>query len=268
MNENNKRLFFGLSLEAPWPTSYPKGRIIQETMRHITLAFLGNFSFSKLEKELDHFPKPAFKIGPVGETSQVLFLPKGHKPRVVAHEISWLVDGERIEMLHKNVLDWLEKLDYPVDRRPLLSHVTIARAPFENKEWEEAFEELPIFVSGIHLYESLGNLHYKSIWEYSLIPCFEELEHTADVAFQVCGTSFHDLYIHGALALSFSYPPFLTFLEEEKISDFEQLVRLLNVMITKCDAQMGCPFKAVSYHGNFREDKENGLLYWEMIVDV
>jgi RNA 2',3'-cyclic 3'-phosphodiesterase len=37
-------------------------------------------------------------------------------------------------------------------------------------------------------------------------------------------------------------------------------------MVTASDVEVGCPFKAVSYHGEIHES--NGLLQWEMIVDV
>lgn len=259
-----KRLFFGFSVDAPWPMSYPKGRIIEESSRHITLAFLGNTSFDRLENSLKEFPNPDFHIGPVGICDKILFLPE-MKPRVVADHISWISDGKKLNSFHDKVLKWLETLDFAIDKRPLLPHVTIARAPFNENEWESAFESLPIIVTGIHLYESMGNLRYHSLWNYSLLSAFEELEHTADIAFIIRGRNYEELFEHAAVAMSFKYPPFLSFLEEKNQKELGQVVQSLNKMVTKCDEEIGCPFKAVSYHGK-ADQKE--YLEWEMVVDV
>jgi len=253
MNQDEKRLFFGFSIEEPWPHSCPKGRILEENSRHLTLAFLGNVPIPPLE----NFPEPPFLLGPVGICDQLLFLTK-----VVAQHVTWLNQGEQLISFQKAVLDWLESLGYAVDRRPFLPHITLARSPFEQKEWEKWFEPLPCMVTGIHLYESVGNLKYKSIWEIPLARPFDEIEHTADIAFHVRGKNPAELYLHGALALSFKYPPFLHFIERGPVSDLNQVVKELNRMIAQCDLSMGCPFKAVSYHNKIIQDT------WEMIVDV
>ena len=41
--KDQKRLFFGFEVKAPWPQGLPKGRILKEDQRHITIAFLGYF---------------------------------------------------------------------------------------------------------------------------------------------------------------------------------------------------------------------------------
>lgn len=256
-----KRLFFGLSVEAPWPMSYPKGRLISEEFRHITLAFLGKAK----APDMENFPKPDFTIGPVGVCDQVLFLPEA-TPRVVTNHISWLVDGEKTAHFQKQILNWLEDLGYHIDKRPFLPHVSIAREPFNQKQWEETFEKIPLMVTGVHLYESTGNLHYPSIWELPLFAAFEEFEHTADIAFFIRGKSYDELYRHGSIAMAFKYPHFLDFLKNEPIQDLHHVVRTLNQMVLECDRERGCPFKAVSYHGKM-EEKE-GFFHWEMIVDV
>lgn len=122
-------------------------------------------------------------------------------------------------------------------------------------------------ITGIHLYESTGNLTYRSIWEISLKPAFTEIEHTADIAFQVRGRTPYELYVNGAIAMSFKFHPFLSFIETSQIENLNQVVKRLNAMIASCDLEIGCPFKAVSYHSKLTEDAD-GLTTWEMIVDV
>lgn len=259
-----RRLFFGFSVNAAWPMTYPKGRIIDEASRHLTLAFLGNISFDRIENALKEFPKPNFFLGPVGLCDRLLFLPE-ITPRVVAYHVSWISDGGKLGSYHDQVLQWLKGLGFSIDKRPFLPHITLARTPFTENEWESAFESLPVIVTGIHLYESMGNLRYHSIWELPLIPAFEEFEHTADIAFTIRGKNYEELYQHAAVAMSFKYPQFLSFLEERKPQELNQVVQALNKMLSLCDQEIGCPFKAVSYHGAL---KEKEYLEWEMVVDV
>ncbi|MBS0629231.1 MAG: hypothetical protein JSS30_03285 [Verrucomicrobia bacterium] len=262
MNEGEKRLFFGFSIEEPWPHSYPRGRIIEENSRHLTLAFLGDVPFSRLRNALPQFPDPPVSLGPAGICDKLLFL-----TRVVAQHVTWLVDDAPLLAFQQTVCQWLETLGYPIDRRPLLPHITLARAPFVEKEWERWFEPLPCIVTGIHLYESIGNLTYHSLWEIPLTRPFEEIEHTADIAFHVKGKNPAELYLHAALALSFKYPPFLKFIETGPVGDLNQVIKELNRMIAQCDLSTGCPFKAVSYHTKLKQCQE-GFINWEMIVDV
>lgn len=65
--------------------------------------------------------------------------------------------------------------------------------------------------------------------------------------------------------MSFKYPPFFSYLEQKEIKGLNDIVQTLNRMLARCDQEIGCPFKAVSYHGKIEEKK---LLEWEMIVDV
>lgn len=259
-----KRLFFGFSVHAPWPQDTPAGRVIEEKGRHITLAFLGNTAHEPLEKAFSDFPKQKNLIGPVGKTDSLLFLPK-QSPRVVAEHVKWLSDEKYLEKIHQELLNWLENLGHKTDKRPFLPHITVARAPFDKEKWEESFHPLPLWVSGIHLYESSGNLQYNSLWQDSFLPPFEEFEHMADIAFHIRGKSLKDLYLHGAIALSFKFPPFIGFLQDREFTSIDQVIQGLNQMVSQCDLEIGCPFKAVSYHG---KQDEQEILTWEMIVDV
>ena len=256
-----KRLFLGLEIDAPWPDQYPNGRLISEKERHITLAFLGNVDSKPLMEALEKIPLPSFSIGPIGFFDQLLVLPE-MRPRVVAWHIQWFSVNEALAQYQIRLLDWLESLGYRVDRRPLLSHVTLARAPFQVEEWKGAFVSLPCFIKGLHLYESVGNLHYLSRWEHLLKPAFEEFEHTADIAFTVHAHDYEELYLHAAFALSFKFPLMLPYIKKQPCDNLPDVVRALNQLVAQVDQEQGCPFKAVSYHGEFKDET------WEMIVDV
>ncbi|NGX39428.1 MAG: RNA 2',3'-cyclic phosphodiesterase [Chlamydiae bacterium] len=264
MQDMNKHLFFAYSIDAPWPSQYPEGRILAEEVRHDTFAFLGSQDFAPLEEALSTFPIPDM-IGPVGRTTPYLFLPE-KSPRVVAYGIDWLEKKEKLTAFEQKVEEWLKQKNYPVDPRPRLPHLTVARSPFDKDAWKEDYTPLPILITGIHLYESLGNLHYQSLWHRPLTPPFVEIEHTADIAYLIRGHNPQELFLHASIAISFSFPTLLPFLQERSPTDIQETVRALNEMVTLWDSAIGCPIKAVSYHGAFEKKEE--LLEWEMIVDV
>lgn len=265
--DDQKRLFFGAEIAAPWPPNYPEGRLIEEKGRHITLAFLGNISYSDLQKILPSFPYPSFKIGPVGKGDRLLFLPES-SPRVVSLHIQWLNGEDLLKNFQKNLLEWLESHHYPVDKREFLPHASIARAPFDPHAWEETFAQLPLTVNAIHLYESMGNLIYRPLWSHGLHEPFVELPHTADIAFRIQGETLQQLHLHAALALAFKFPPLISYIPSKDLaSSLNILISQLNYIIALADAEIGCPFKAVSYHGEISKNSHN-LMQWEMIVDV
>ena len=163
--------------------------------------------------------------------------------------------------------DWLKAMGYPIDERPFFPHITIARAPFDIKDWLAHFDPLPFFVKAIHLYQSLGNLHYQSIWESPLIPPFEEFEHTADIAFLVRGNTPQELHLNAQIALAFKFPPLVNFLSTILQDSLDEIIISLNEIVAKADMELGCPFKAISFHGKIIKDPYQ-ILHWEMIVDV
>ncbi len=260
------RFFFGAQVEAPWPKSYPPGRLIEENMRHLTLAFLGDISLSKLEKHFPSIPLPPFQIGPSGIAKKLIFLPP-KKSRVVALDIQWLDTNSSFNIYQKELVEWLKLNDFWCDERMFLPHVTIARAPFNQQQWQEDFIALPLFASSICLYQSIGNLHYQSVWDIPLLSPFEEFEHTADMAFLVRGSTLEELHQNAQLALAFQFPLLIPFFQLELQNSLDEIIMSLNAMISKADAEIGCPFKAVSFHGKMQSDA-NHLLNWEMIVDV
>lgn len=265
---NEKRLFFGMDITAPWPDTLPFGRIIEEGLRHMTLAFLGKVDHSKLEPLLVEFPVPPFKLGFAGKFDQCIFLPKNH-PHVVAWHVHWLENDEPLIAYQKTLSQWLVQKGFPVDQgHPFYSHVTLSRKPFNLHEWKKDFTPLPMLTTTIHLYESLGNSKYKSYFSYPLVPPFEELEHTADIAYVIRGYSLTHIFQHAQAALAFSFPDILDFHNENpgELSGIEDVVIALNRIVTEADHQGECPFKAVSFHGSLI--KKNGFFEWEMIIDV
>jgi RNA 2',3'-cyclic 3'-phosphodiesterase len=265
----NKRLFFAFEILAPWPENLPSGRILDSQIRHMTLAFIGQADYRKLQKLLPIIPKPPFNIGLTGQFSAPLFLPKKH-PRVVAWQIAWLDDSFFLLAYQKQLISWLQSNGFKPDVRHeiFLPHVTLSRAPFNSKEWEETFTPLPLILGDLHLYESLGHLNYQPCWSYLIKKPFQEIAHTADIAFCIRGDSLEQIYNHAQIALAFKFPALTPFFKpSDKITHLDEVVILLNEILSKADQEVGLPFKAVSFHGEIEEETD-GSLKWEMIVDV
>jgi 2'-5' RNA ligase len=267
-NDNEKRLFFALAAEAPWPTVLPEGRLLTPEARHMTLAFLGNVPWEPLQARLSTLPLPTFQVGGAGIVDACLCLPENH-PRVIAWHVHWIGEsGQEILRYQQQLATYLREAGYAIDQRPFLPHVTLARQPFNAKKWTRAFKTLPVFFPTLHLYESVGNLHYKPIWSHSLIPPFVELSHTADIAFKVAGSSMAQLGQNAQIALCFKCPDLIPYLSPIPADcTLDDLVIILNDAVTRIDMDIGCPFKAVSFHGEVTHDASN-VLSWEMIVDV
>ncbi len=265
--EDGKRLFFGAAIQAAWPKELPEGRVLDESERHMTLAFLGNSSFSAVQKQLSSMPQPNFRVGIVGKVDHLLFLPK-HHPHVVAGDVEWLNRKGEVESFQKDLASWLKKQGHQIDDRPFLPHVTIARSPFSIHAWKELRAEIPLFVSGIHLYESVGNLTYRSLWSYPLVPPFEEFEHTADIAFRIRGETPQEVHLHAQMALAFKFPPLLPYISSDLLQNsLDDIIISLNALVARADEEIGTPFKAVSFHGKIKPT-DTHILEWEMIVDV
>jgi 2'-5' RNA ligase len=262
-----KRLFFGCGVDAPWPENHPKGRILDIQQRHMTLAFLGNVPFQKILAILPDIPIPDFKVGLVGQFDRCLFLPE-QTPRVVAWHVNW-ANGREMEYFQQSLVEWLQAENFQIkNSKTFLPHVTICRAPFKPQEWKHAFTPLPCLMKSIHLYESVGNLQYQSLWQHDLLLPFEEIEHTADIAFRIRGENMQQLYLNAQYALAFHYPNILPFLDNTVVvTSLDHTISALNVLVTKVDSEIGCPFKAVSFHGKVQQEI-NHTLRWEMVVDV
>lgn len=265
MKEEIKRLFFGVEVHAPWPSEFPPGRLLDKTHRHLTLAFLGNIPYLPLLNLLENFPNPSGFLGSVAHFDSCLSLPERH-PHVVAWHVHWDEDSPIIEF-QKILVNWLLSHHYSLDTREWNPHVTLCRQPFDLPAWKKSFKPLPFYIGSIHLYESLGNSNYISLWKYPVKPPFEEIEHTADMAFIIRGTSLQQLYLHAFTSLAFKASEFLDFFKSpDSLNTLDDLIIALNAIIANVDGSVGCPMKAVSFHGDIVVN--DSLLEWEMIVDV
>lgn len=262
----DKRLFFGMEVFAPWPEELPQGRILLPQDRHLTLVFLGNANASKLQTLLPSCPKPPFEIGLAAYFDHPIFLPHS-RPNVAAWQIQWLEQKELFLKFQKELVFWLKANGFSPreGKGEFLPHVTIARRPFSIREWKETFEKRPLFIRNLHLCESLGSSRYKVCWTYPILSPFEEKEHTADIAFTIRGKTIQQIHLHAQLALSFHFPPLIRYFSFPTVQNLDEIVQSLNSIIGKADQEEGAPFKAVSYHGNLGG---SDILEWEMIVDV
>ena len=180
----------------------------------------------------------------------------------------WTSHEQELLEYQQHFTKWLgEHGIQPRDAHAFNPHVTLARSPFDQQHWEQAFIPLPFYTSDLHLYQSLGNSTYKSVWTKHSLPPFIEIEHTADIAYQLFGESIPELFQHAQLALAFKAPSFLDELPPPfPIESLDDAVKGLNWQIAQLDQKEWIPFKAVSYHGDIVA-KDN-ILTWEMIVDV
>ncbi len=138
-----KRVFFALEVQAPWPQDLPEGRIIDEDHRHITLAFLGNIDYTRLEPLLADFPRPSFKIGFVGQFDKSLALPPTKKNVIAWHAV--FPEGEQqLFDYQKEIVSWLRGHDYDIQERDFLAHATIARRPFIPRQWKQGLTRMKI----------------------------------------------------------------------------------------------------------------------------
>ena len=258
-----ERFFIAFVIEAPWPDILPAARYLFAEERHLTLAFIGKAQPEKLLISFETLPKPPFSLGFCGYFDHLLFLPEHSRlPRVVA----WHAKIPQENAVRAFVAEIHAHMGLSFDK-PWLPHVTIGRNPFEKAAWEKEFQPLPFMTYKIALFESLGSLRYKPLAELLFTPPLERLEHTADIAFTVRGTSLNEILENALIGLSFDDPRFLRFQSSLKnVSSMEEIVMTLNRFIAAIDEIEGSAFKAVSFHGNVKE--KQGFYEWEMIVDV
>lgn len=260
MQEISKRLFFGYEILAPWPEKLPKGLLIDPIHRHLTLAFLGSIPYHPLQTILSEVPNPS-RVGYVGCFDACIKL---------SHVMAWRMkmQDNALSAYQKDLSKWLSEKGYILDKIEWLPHVTLAREPFDLSEWKGDFHPLPFYTSSLHLYESVGNLRYNPIWSFPVYPPFEEIAHTADVAFIVRGYELQDFYLNAFTALCFMEPAIIGYIiPHNNFENLDDVIIALNQIVSEADQAIGCPFKAVSFHGEIIINP-NLPSTWEMIVDV
>lgn len=268
-NDNDmKRLFFGFEVIASWPQFLPEGRLLDPDCRHLTVAFLGQANHTKLVEILPDLPPIPFQVGLVGHFDKCLFLPKGH-PNVAAWHVDWWDNPQPLEEYHHDLVEALRGHGFTVEAKDkFLPHVTLCRHPAHPSDWRDAFVPMAMMTKNLHLYESLGYSKYRSLWSHPIRLPFEEIEHTADIAFRILGQDLQQIFNHALAALAFKFPPLLQYRSQgkEEFHNLDDIIIRLNSIIGQADAEESCPFKAISLHGDISLD--GGILMWEMIVDV
>jgi RNA 2',3'-cyclic 3'-phosphodiesterase len=236
------RLFLGIEVGLPWPEVWPEGRRIEEPYRHVTVDFLADRSITLL--------KIGPMIGTCGFFDKSVFL----NSRCVSWHVHWLNQD-------------MDQIQQQISNKPWIPQLTICRKPFHWEEWKNFFRPLPCFAKALKLYKSIGYSHYETLWKHELIPPFEEIEHTADVAFQIYGKDLNNLYENAFTALAFKHPLLVTLWENKSFRTLDEIIIELNRIVQKADSMSGCPFKAVSFHGEIQRFEET-FIQWEMIIDV
>ncbi|MBN1914803.1 MAG: hypothetical protein JW769_02810 [Parachlamydiales bacterium] len=261
------RLFFGFSVEAPWPDSFPSGKIIFPEFRHLTVAFIPEYS-GKVEELVSLVPSFPFSLGKVGLFHRCVFLPK-REMRVVAWEGRWLDGGEEVtDWQNRLIAKLVEKKIIENLQRETLFHMTISRGKFSPIEWEKSFFPLPMMITHIQLYESLGNSHYRILWKHPFIRPFEGREHTADMAYIIRGRDLKEIFHHAFIALAFSFPMLSSYYKPmPSRSSLEEIIIDLNTIVADVDREIGIGIKAVSFHGQLQK-KNDRFFEWEMVIDV
>ena len=264
---HESRFFFGFGLDTLWPEKLPFSKVIDEKNRHLTLVFLGEKTFEEIDNIKKELPFPEFETAPVAEFDKCLFLPE-KKPRLVAWHVNFLEKQKQIIDFQRKLLKTLKEKGFCSNHREeFLAHVTICRDFFDKEIWEKEFQKLPVIIKNFSLYESLGSSKYRVIWQKDFLLPFVEIEHTADIAFRVRGRNIEELKLHSFIALCFKFRPVILFHKYlREVNTIEELIMLLNEILTKVDIERGSIFKAVSFNTKIIE--KNAMLEWEMIIDV
>ena len=249
-------LFLGLEAVLP---SLPElgGRAIKREFLHLTLLFFGKVKEGELIEKLKISPIPSFKICPAAKSSRIL-----HLSHVLALDIEFMNKSDLL-FQWKNSLEFF--FSYK-ESRPYLPHVTITRQSDRSLADQSLLFPIPCYFKNLHLYQGLGNSEYSVLWTHPFSPIFEPLDHTADYGFVIFGESYNDLYLHALMALSDDYHALRPHLHQVECAQIEDVIIHLNKVLSFVDQEVGIGIKAVSFHAKISES--NGILKWEMIVDI
>ena len=171
-------MFWGFELAIDWPALPQDGRIVSSESRHATIAFLGNIDLSIIKNYAERY-KPEVDSVLSGHIDKFVSLPNMSKPRVLC--LSGRLDDESKTL---KVVDQIKNdmmnLGIKIEKRKWLFHVTVARAPFKNKNiaslameyWRKntqgAESRANFYFKNICLYQSLPGLKYEKLYSYEL----------------------------------------------------------------------------------------------------
>ncbi len=262
-----KRLFFGFELIAPWNDLPLSKRLLPPERRHLTLAFLGDVEEENLLSHIVEIPKPPFLVGKCGVLDTLTFLPKRH-PRLVSFHADLGSHFNACKEYAAALENWLITLGYSFHQdREWLPHATISREATQFDRWKSHFTPLPFYFDKLQLYQSFPQMDYRPLRTVEMLKPFEELEHTADIAFLVRGETIEEIQKNAFIALAFKAPSLLHYPLHMQFKSQEEIVKGLNQSLASLDSCEGSPLKAVSYHGEISTIAPNQL-EWEMIIDV
>ena len=167
----NKRVFIGIPIRVNLQTIV---EMIQTTIDapygdikwvfgknlHLTFAFLGNIN----QSQIDALSKELEKIN-LGQPFNAILDHTGTFPNSAEPRVFWLgIDKgkERLIQLESQINGILKKLDFEVDEKEFIPHVTIGRVRDKENVWKvgtstylnAVFSPTRFLVKSVHLYES------------------------------------------------------------------------------------------------------------------
>ena len=262
MPTNN--LFLGLETSGFEDHRPLSKRLIPASSLHVTLSFLGPSDQKQIKKTLLQSLPPFLELGIIVHLKKLLYLPTSH-PRVVAALIEDLSIDSKLNCYQSALQTWAIAHKLPIKQGDFRPHLSLARAPFNRSLWEKSFIPSLLTLTNLHLYESVAPLTYRPLWTHLVPAPFEEIEHTADLAFCIRGRSLSEVALHAGAALASKCPSFLPYLSIGSYQNLTDIIRDLNRKLAQFDQDVGAPFKAVSFHGKLNYEP---ILSWEMIIDV
>ncbi len=158
----------------------PEARLTNPEKLHLTLAFIGEQPDSLKERLVETLAKatrdiPPFEITP----GYINGFPSLHHPNVLWIGVKGDID--RLIVIQQRLEDELTDLKLPVDTRPFMPHITIAKfnSPEISHKIEDQLREImdrhldPIYIDSIKLFESIpdSGLHsHNTLAEIRLTP--------------------------------------------------------------------------------------------------
>ncbi len=257
---DEKRLFFGFEVHAPWPDSLPEAKTLKAKHRYMTLLYLGDTSYKKIRGLIPKMPNPSFQVGPLGISDASLCLPKRH-PDV----ITWHVEpfgSDPVAHYQDEVTDFFIKNGYEIEEKKQIKHITLGRSATLKKVAKKTFRPLPLYFSNFHLYESLKGGHYDPIWTLDLLPPFEEVDKGY---FTLYGESFQQIFLNAQIALAFKFPDLVPFLDPfYKVRNLHDGGIRLTTIINTAYREAKVPIESAFFPDDGKKEKR--ILTWDLIA--